>query len=899
MNEQEIFIGREKELQMIDEMIFDPTGANHVLPIIGRGGVGKTWLLREIYRRYQQEPKVILIRIDYAEVRTQSLPSLARYLLQQFGDYAPEKQTEKFYRQLSDWQRLSSLQISRDIIREQEDKVYLYWLDIIKEISFDKRIVILSDTVEAISLPEDQAHRINRLMSNLRNTVAVVAARLTDNVKKSFVMYPTIYNSWCVHEIYELHPFSHHETVQYFEAALEGEMPPDLRDKIFLLTGGNPVLIAIAGEWLKRHIKLPQDVDLPLSDLQALDESTLSKRRQRFEFALVEKLRALRKPIDWATLYLAYLNRRYEPKILQLALDLDEAELKEVTEGLKSLVFVRKSMSAEGGLLHDEAQRLIRQHAWPVADPDGAIRREAAQEVIDGYYLPEIERLSQIVQSKLAQSVEHKLIAPERRRLPPIPDEDWLKRELQIECLDYHFRISVDAGWHYLNELFDEALNYHYSLIQMDAIIQAVHNLAPEQADSAQFKVRVAETLLAKGKLNDATTMAEGVLNEPEISASNAAGALMVLGRATENPISKIQHLQAALERAQQAQEPALEAQALKLLGLAYRRQGKWPEAAKSYQQGLRLLNVEKEPNQYANTLNNLAFVTMLSGNPTRADIMAEKALRIRKAQGNLHGLSLSYATKGRIAEALGHNERAVRYHRTAVDLAQSIGDLDNVALFQTNLAKSERFSHNFVTARDLLSAGLESQRPHICSRAYFQLARLNRDEARVLESRGVPDEDVVAKYDSAEEKAQRALELAYQIDDKHQAANILFELALLTYLREQREDKEHIDKLREILDEYNYTEPKGYLIELMGNFAYAKGNLLTAFEKYLEACELFSGYSPATFEHTFERVQEQYLDAPPEMQEQICQLIEQKFPTVHPASPLARLKELCAFADF
>ena len=41
----------------------------------------------------------------------------------------------------------------------------------------------------------------------------------------------------------------------------------------------------------------------------------------------------------------------------------------------------------------------------------------------------------------------------------------------------------------------------------MDAIIQAVHNLAPEQADSAQFKVRVAETLLAKGELNNATTI--------------------------------------------------------------------------------------------------------------------------------------------------------------------------------------------------------------------------------------------------------------------------------------------------------------------------------------------------------------------------------------------------------
>lgn len=903
MNNQDIFIGREKELKMIDEMIFDPTGTNHILRIIGKGGVGKTWLLRELYRRYQQEPSVILIRIDYAEVRTQSLPSLARYLLQQFSHHAPEKQTEKFYRQLSDWERLSSLKISPLIIREQEDKVYIYWIDIIKKISLDKRIVLLSDTGEAISLPEDQVHRINRLMSNLPNTVAVVAARLTDNVKKSFVMYPTIYKSWRVHEIYELNPFSHHETIQYFSAVLPVEMPVDLRDKIFLLTAGNPILIALAGEWVTRHIDLPKDVDLPLAELQALDEATLAQRRQRFEFALVDKQRSLGKPVRWATLYLAYLNRRYDRKILELALGpdlgLDDEQLNQVVAELKTLVFVRKSMSAEGGLLHDEAQRLIRKHVWRWVDPTRELQQELATRVIEGYYLPEIERLSQIVQAKLAQSIEHKLIAPEHRRLPPIPDEDWLKRELQIECLDYHFRIGEEKGWDYLNELFDEALNYHYSLIQMDAIMQAVHNLAPKQVDSARFKVRVAQTLLVKGEVSKAISMARTVLNQANVNPSDAAEALMVLGRATTTPTLKIREFQAALEKARLAQDYVLEAQALKLLGLAYRQQGKWPEAVKTSQQSLRLLNEEEEREQYADTLNNLAFVTMLNGNPTRADTMAEKALRIRKAQGNLHGLSLSYATKGRIAEALGYYDQAIRYHRTAVDLAQSVADFDNVALFQTNLAVHERFNQNFATVRELLSAGLKSQRPDIRARAYLEAAKMDRDEVDLLRFRGASNEEILAKYDSAEEKAQRALELADEVGDEHQVASILLELALITYYREQREDKEHIQKLREILKQRNYTLEKGYLTELMGHLAYTKGNLLTAFEKYLEACELFSGYSPASFEQTFQRVRDKYLDASSQMQEQICALIEEKFPTVHPASPLARLKELCVFADF
>ena len=288
-----------------------------------------------------------------------------------------------------------------------------------------------------------------------------------------------------------------------------------------------------------------------------------------------------------------------------------------------------------------------------------------------------------------------------------------------------------------------------------------------------------------------------------------------------------------------------------------------------------------------------------------RADTMAEKALRIRKSLGNLQNLSLSYATKGRIAEALGLFTEAGRYHRTAVDLAKEIDDFDNAFLFQTNVAAAERRAHDFEAARKLLEEGLQSKRPNVRTRALHELVKIHIEEAQTRKRQeGQEKQEAITTsvkfyYDEAEKVAQEALGLAEKTGDDYLTTVILFDLALITFLREQRKDKARLDALESILKNHDYPAEKGRLEELMGHLAYEKGDLPTAFVHYLKACEILGKYKPGSFQRTFQRVRDKFLDATPEVQEQICQLIEQKFPSVHPALPLARLKELCAFADF
>jgi tetratricopeptide (TPR) repeat protein len=459
------------------------------------------------------------------------------------------------------------------------------------------------------------------MLSKWPNSVMVMAAHPLK--KEQLASLQTIYQGWVVHDSHELAPFSFNEINCYFKTFLRGRVPIEMRQQITLLIGHKPVLIALVGEWLKRHTDFPPDIDSFLKEWPTLNERQRARCRQRFEFELVERWHFLRRLIDWSTLFLAYLGRRYDPQILQLTLELDDAEVKMVTEQIKSDLFIRKSISTESGLLHDEMQRLLMEHAWPVLGGLGQLKRMLARQVIDEYYLPKIDLLKGM-------------------------EEDFLRRELQRECLDYHFRISEEVGLSYLDQLLTEAENYHDSPQQLEAISQEISQLGLVRL--SQMSLRMARLAQQKKEFKQAVCLAQAALMGSPSSA-DAALALILLGKNAKEAKEKCTYLQNALQKAQLAQNRELEAEAHHQLGLLLQKQGKWPEAAQRYQKALNLLEEKKQPNDYAKSLNQLALVTMQSGNPMLALRMSEKALRIYKEQGNLYGKRISLATKARISQ--------------------------------------------------------------------------------------------------------------------------------------------------------------------------------------------------------------------------------------------------------
>lgn len=899
MQKQDIFIGRRHELNLIQDMLSDSTGAKHVLPILGLGGIGKTWLFREIYNRYQDNPDVLIIQLDYTEARNQNIAHLMWSIVKRLD--VPASQQIRLRSRLADLQQMAGIggDFDSEKVKAEERSISFFFVELISQASKGKRLLILHDTVECIQSSKF-SQQLAQVTALLSNAVMVFAGRPLENVKEMYLNAREIYlaDEWSVHPIHKIKAFSKHEADEYFDESLSDSIPFELHKKIHFLTDGRPVLIAIAAEWLKRDVDLPEIINKSFEELAQLDQYQLKRLQLRFEKKLIGSVQGLRKPIDLATLYLAHLDRRYAPEILQLVLEIEDNELNSLVEEIQSLVFVRKSMSSEGGLLHDEVRRLIQTHAWPVVDPRGAIRKWLTETVIKGYYEPEIERLSQLVRDEVAQGIAQKWVSPQHRTLPPIPAEDFLKWELQIECLDYHFRLSQEKGWEYLDKLITDAESYHYSYIQMDAIEQATGYLKLEALDDIRYHMRISRISRLKKEAKRALKEARKAMQAPETNPAERALALIILGKSKTDFAEKVNDYQAAFEKAIEANDPLLQAEALRFLGVTYRKQGKWSDAARTYRQALRLIDEKEEPSDYAATLNNLAFVTMLNGNPVRADSMAEKALRIRKAQSNLHGLALSYATKGRIAEAIGNYTQAVHYHRMSVDLAKSVGDDKNAAIFQTNVAAYETRAHNFERARQLLAENFDHSITSVRVRTYHQAAKVDWQEAKVLENQQKASSDkdygqeIQAKYKSAIENAQQALKFSIEMGDENKEASVLLDLAYLTFLTEKREDKEHIERLQHILNDHGYTLEQGGLKELMGDLAYNQKDYLTAFESYLEACDLLAQYSPSSFREIFERVRAKYWDVNLGVQTLVNNLIKEKLKKTSETSLLIAFKD-------
>jgi hypothetical protein len=108
----------------------------------------------------------------------------------------------------------------------------------------------------------------------------------------------------------------------------------------------------------------------------------------------------------------------------------------------------KRLLDETSGLLHDEAKYLINEYAWPAYNPLYEDRALLARKVIDRLYLPEIKRLRP----------EAAAILKDASGVPAQLSQELLRHELEMECLDYHYRISLSEGRRYVTRLIREAV---------------------------------------------------------------------------------------------------------------------------------------------------------------------------------------------------------------------------------------------------------------------------------------------------------------------------------------------------------------------------------------------------------------------------------------------------------
>ena len=890
----DVFVGRQEELALIDKWA-EEWGTLHQIAVHGDGGVGKTWLLLEILQRYCQRDDFVVVYSDSAE-HPFSLQYETMFLARRLGQ-------ENFPQLLDGMAELTLDYYDFPIWKAQarEREVLQTGIQEINQVLQGRRLIFLRDTLEAWG-PEI-GRELNEYAAQLSNALFVSAGR---NVREE--IWPQLQRDYgrqqstCI----ELGNFDRVESAEFFAAAdTEEFIAPDIRAKLHFLTGGRPVLLSLAVEWLSQSVPLPEIAERSLTDLKALPEAELRDLRERFEFELVDRVQGLKSSLDRALLYMAHIARRNNARIMSLLLDISMSDARDLMQRLAELSFVKHNPVTGDCVLHDEMKNLINEHAWPYVDPDGDVRRGLARKVIVGYYEPRIRALEEQTRAQLESDR-----GPVRRAA--IGAAEWEQWRLEAECLYYHLQVGAEEGFAYFDARFTEARRNNH-LMRMQFLLNEVQ-AAGHAGIRDTLALRRAQELLPRGEVGQARGICRELLAKEDLSSDNRISAHNILGviAASTDPEEARRQYESALQLAQREGKTRMIGELHNNLGQLYRRTSLLDQAVEHYQQAIEVSKEASNLPLVAAATNNLAYVYRLQGNLAQADVLCRVALAQRKRLGLERDLAYSYLTKGEIDRDRGDLESAERYTKLALRNFDKVSEIRGQALAHRSLANIRRHLERYEEAEAYLERGIAlAERLHdesLLADLLSVYGREQRDRAVYLQGLGDGDgggaadrqQQIQAFFQSAEKYLERSLELASRYGDQWLIARGRFELALTYFLSGSRSDDEVIVLLDQVWAQVSGLEDKllqGYVHETQGEIAQRRQDYAAAAGQFGLAAQLIAQRRGRESERFFDRLGDRLLDPrlPPEAARTLAQGILdviQQMPVVEVS--LQSLQMLC-----
>jgi tetratricopeptide (TPR) repeat protein len=849
----DVFVGRKKELALIDEWA-KKWETMHLIAIQGDGGVGKTWLLLDVLRRYRDRDDFVVAYFDSAE-QPFSLQYQAMFLVQHLG-------SENFPRFLAGMEELTHDYYDLPILDAQarEREILQIGIEEINQVLEKKRLIFLTDTLEAWGA--EVGREINEYTRLFSNALLISAGR---NVREQAM--PQFEQDFGAEHVsyFELHNFGQVESAEFFDAAdKENFISPDMRAKLHFLTDGRPVLLSLAVEWLSRDVPLPEIAERSLEELSALPKTELDGLRDQFQFELVDRVRGLKGLLDRVVLYLAHISRRSDARILSTLLDIPMPEAQELLQQLAELSFVRYNPTTGNCTLHDEMKNLVNEHAWPYVDPNGDVRRKLAQRVIADYYIPRIDELALLIRAQLESDR-----GPVRRTT--IGGAEWEQWRLEAECLHYYLQADAEQGLIYFEDRFEEAQRNNH-LMRMEFLLSEIQ-VAGHTGIRDMLELRRAETLRLGGQVEHASKICRKLLTRRNLSRDNRISAHNILGMiaaSTDSEEAKQQY-ESALKLAQKVGKTRVIGILHNNLGQLYLLTGDLKQSVRHYHQAIEISKQADHQVLVASARNNLAYVYRRQGDLAQADVLCRIALAQRKRLGVERDLAYSYLTKGEIDRDRGDLESSERYTKLALRSFDKVNAVRGQIMAYRSLANIRRHMEQYEEAGTYLDRGItlaeQVNDEPLLSSLLNVYGRQQRDRAVYLQETGAEDilEAIKAFFQSAEEYLEQSLELASQYGDQWLITRSRFELALAYFLNASRPDDyviQLLDQVWEVASRLEYTLLQGYVRENRGEIAQRRHDYVTAARYYGMAARLIGQLHGREPERFFDRLGDRLLDS-------------------------------------
>jgi tetratricopeptide (TPR) repeat protein len=891
-----ILIGREDECRAITQAI---TGLGpKAIYIEGVAGIGKTRLLEEAERIIEefgeQDTNVLCLPIiDFYNTAMHSEGAIEEAIVRNLEERGMHRAFEDFREKLPAFREG---RISEDELWRAFEKGY-------KEVCQDVRLALRFDTAELLEYEHDdpevledcevvglEAPALGWLAEKapkLQNTAILIASRPNAELRKRL---EDAYEESL--QPLELRGLNLEETKEYFRQVGDLgkqmlENAPEMVEKVWLLSGGRPILISLSLDWLKRGMWDGELYPVKVAKLREMLEQGDEEReevKRHFEMALIQIIRELETPLDRATYYAARARKGYNAELLARMMEIPQEEASELVSNLSKLSFVKRPHILPMGrqewfFLHDEMYDLVEKYVWQIFWPDYVEQEQIAARVIS-YYDEEMKRVKK--QIKEART--------ERER----SDLQHQRHILMTECLYYQFDLDPRNGQLEYNRsdaqaLSERALDWD-NFLRIEAIRFARQR--PERALRGELvtiregKVKIADWInmncrarwvyryVSRREYEKAIRIADKLLNKYPKADELWQARLLVSRAGAEERLGRLDETESDITRALKLLDTLApdkfdqwivnhyKARAHIYRGLMARTLGELGKAEKAYDEAARLYRQNLYQPGEARALNNRAYVLARQGKLKEALDDCEKALRIRQETGDEYGIALGLNTRGILKKRERNFLGASTDSTKALNVFQRRRDEVGIALASINLGWAYRrrglgdtrrtpagIERYFELSEKFLTQAREKEdklEPYYQLEIHNELGCTYKDWADFLTKR----EAEKKRYYELMEKANREFEIADNIATRMklalEKADNLEDWAWAFHLRyavrDKMEEKNPEALLQGVKDKLNQAEEaledfkgkvepgleEAYLI--LGKVYYQRARLLTKF---------------------------------------------------------------------
>lgn len=713
-----------------------------VFYLFGAGGMGKTFLVREVLARLREggawhEPDILpaSAEVDLYHPDTHSPEGLMRAIravlkpgLGYFSDYLQERDRLERYRQ--------DLERAKDVARQREFVSEAFIRDFAR-LTADFRPVLVLDTAEVLLYESDEIQRvlgleeasieargwlIHKFLPAIGNATVLIAGRRESPALELELRQVLDYR---LREIL-IGPLDKGDMMAYFNAVakaadlanrprvaeLTRNLDGDTRQVIHLYTEGRPILLSLLIDYLTIADRLVPAVRATLEEAECSTEEGLKQTRQTVEADIVRAILEANRSADQAILALAWARRGLNAALLARMIGAAEEQAKALLRELGELSFVKVRPPGDDFFLQDEMYDLLQRHALDKLMP---MQRQKALSDLETHSAEKVRKARSAY-----REVQQDYFGGSTRPVAADLAEARLALRRAIAdhayyCLQLHPIRGFEAYYRYAEEAFqssDESLD----LETRDELLRYLQKAHSEDRKEIEKRatwdagLRWVKRLIVKGDYPRAREIAARLRNECTQTMRDAgslaeteldiwegwlfAYLLQNLERAETGLRSALKALKSSTPQGETFEawyRQILLANALNNLGYLLRVRGRYSQAIKYYTDALPKWRELKNETEHANTLNNLAWALAEIGEFDQALRYAQDGLELRQNLGPRYPFALSLNTLGLIQVRNDQPNRAVENCERALTICRDLEQPRGVGLACIALAEAYR----------------------------------------------------------------------------------------------------------------------------------------------------------------------------------------------------------------